>query len=241
MLLQHGEEPVGARKLHGEGPAPDPVRHLQHALILIGAGVAEITRVLRAALGCREIRSLEMEAEDLRAAILDELHGIEEPDEIEERLLRARHARGQYRGGAMLEMRTAGAVDIIDGAIHEVISAGAMGMHIDEARAHIAPSRIDDLGIARRRGLPYRDIGNPAILDEDGAFPHAIWEHEASVYDRCLHAVPPQRHLTAPRKRSRNLLFHSSPPGQLPLLHTGGLMPLFTRMLMASTTMEFIT
>ncbi len=178
--MKFGDKLVRSLKLRCETPAGDCGAAVEDFEIFLFPGITKIARVLcpgifRAEIGALEVHSTQLSA--LRVVSLRLLIGFKRG---EEQLVRAGEGGRVEKGGAVGRVHTGSSKECLHSAVHKVASAGSVGVHIDESRAHVVSSAVQSLGI--RRSAVGDSLYFSAVKDEDFALENFAPGDYFSVY-----------------------------------------------------------
>ena len=74
------------------------------------------------------------------------------------------------------------------GAVHKIMAARAVGVHVDKAGSEVAAAKVDDLG---RRGIAPGHVRDNAVLDDHAVtVKDPVSEDNSAVRENSFHSSP---------------------------------------------------
>ena len=202
------DERLGAGQLRGDGGAADAVAERQVFEVFFLPGRPHVLAGMTAARLLREVRTVEMRAEDAGAAGAFLLEPLAHAQEGQVLLVLGDRGGGQQAGGAVAGVGQADGPEGLFGAVHEVVPCPAVHVQIDEPWHQVAVGQIDDarLEVDGRRRLRDADHGDAladrlhlAVVDQ------TVRQNDGPVGEEQVHDRRPrkQRHYYADKHGRR--------------------------------------
>ena len=125
MLVKRFQKAVRTIQFHRKRPAADAVRAAQHLFVLVRLRIAQILGVLSSGLRGCEIRSFQMQTQNVGAALALQIQLIEAVHKIQQILSASGQGGGHNAGGAVQHMAAGRGINGL-APFHEVVATRAV-------------------------------------------------------------------------------------------------------------------
>ena len=172
-----------AAPLGGKAPAGDVGRVRENLKVLLRTGIPEITGILCAGLLRGEEGPFQVHSAELGpVAAAQRTRFLVGGETGVKRLVGARERRGEEQGRPVAGMHPGRREIGFHRSVHEVRTAGAVGMDVDKAGREIGSSGIDHLvGRALCQGADF------SVLQEDAARFNVVLQHQTGIFNQGFH------------------------------------------------------
>ena len=155
-------------------------------IVLLGARIAQVARILCAALVVGEIGAFEMQPGHVRPFRIERLRTAEHLERLEQVLVRAGQRRRKDRRGAVTRRHLRRTQIGFDRAVHEIVTAGTVRMNIYESGGDPIAA-----GIGNQSGIPlivtFADSRDHTAVPLHIAPARCRGTDDPSVYNRLFH------------------------------------------------------